>query len=185
MRCVLETTVAVAFGTTPRRARPQLSEVDDRALARDVDPQRVFTRELASMAEELLDLGIGTCRIVMEEHQASYVRGARELDAVLVRSVTERAARRELARAVLGIVEQHIGIVREFECVDVQHTQAERAATQILWRVIGEIRDRVVAVADAVAERATTFVRDLAGQHVESFDATCADVERFETPAAA
>ncbi len=75
--------------------------------------------------------------------------------------MTENGVHGQFAVGVLGVVKQYVALARQREGRLVILPESCGTGTEARRAVVGEIGDRLVPVRDAVAEGATTFVRDL------------------------
>src|SRR5690349_5473517 len=100
------------------------------------------------MMTERLDLIVRAGRVVVVEQHATDAATAPELDAVLGRSMSPRRLRRQLVARVLSVVDEHVDSFGELEGSVVQLTDSCGSSTELMRRVVGEIRDRRAPIAD-------------------------------------
>ena len=92
------------------------------------------------VVEQRFELFVGVVRIVVEQHDLIDVELARELDDVVDARVAPPDMRRILPVPVLRVVEQDIGVVRDFVAADpVGRLPLEIAADRRF--VVGEVRE--------------------------------------------
>lgn len=121
----------------------------------------------------------------MEEHEFAYACLSGQRDGVVNGRVTEVADRRKLFHRVLGIVEEEIGASAQLKGSVVNDTEPVVSFTPLHRPVVGHVDDRGTVISDAVAERATSLVRNLERKDVEALDVVRARFERAERPRAA
>ena len=128
---------------------------------------------------------VDTIRIVMKEHEFAHLGTSGQRHGVLDGRMSEVTHRREFVEGVLGIVQQKIGPATEFEGCAMYGAESVITIAPFDGTVVGHVRHSRVVRPDPVPERATSFVRDLLCQHVESLDLVTPGLEGVKRPCAA
>ncbi len=127
---------------------------------------------------------------MVEEQNPAHSGPTPELHRILCRRMAERGLLGKLFADQVGIVNQHVSAVGQLERRWVVFTKAVRAETKCGGTMIGKVGHRGPSVTNPVSDGGATFVGDLSGHDIESFDVNplageCTRGESVERPASA